>query len=140
MEVFSDIKTSKNIKKFECVDCYFSCCKKGDWGRHILTSKHINLTKSNGLVTINTSYENKCNLCGKEYKSRNGLWNHKKKCNNENKILEEEQTNTCQKNTPELVMELIKNNNELQQIILKQHNILNNLSNSLNNNNTQTCI
>ena len=147
MEVFSDIKTSKNIKKFECVDCYFSCCKKGDWGRHILTSKHINLTKSNGLVTINTSYENKCNLCGKEYKSRNGLWNHKKKCNNENKILEEEQTNTCQKITPELVMELIKNNNELQQIILEQHNTLNNLvkngmsntiTNSLNNNNNKT--
>ena len=50
--------------------------------------------------------------------------------------MEEEQINTFQKITPELVMELIKNNNELQQIILKQHNTLNNLSNSLNNNST----
>jgi hypothetical protein len=137
MEVFSDIKTSKNIQKFECIVCDFSCCKKGDWGRHILTSKHINIIKSIGIVTTNTTHDKlKCNLCGKEYKSRNGLWNHKKKCNNENKILEEEQTNTFQKITPELVMELIKNNNELQQIILKQHNTLNNLSNSLNTNNT----
>ena len=31
MEVFSDRKTSKNINKFVCLECDFSCCKKGDW-------------------------------------------------------------------------------------------------------------
>ena len=40
MEVFSDKKTSKNIKKFECINCDFSCSKKGDWDRHIVRPKH----------------------------------------------------------------------------------------------------
>ncbi len=150
MEVLGDIKTSKDIKKFVCKECDFSCCKKGDWNRHILRPKHINLTTPNGCVTINTSTKtNTCNICGKNYKSRNGLWNHKKKCNIEEKPKEEipsinQQSNTI---TPELVMELIKNNKELQQIILEQHTTLNNLvkngvsntnTNSLNNNNNKT--
>ena len=150
MEVFSDKKhqkTSKNIKQFFCKECDFSCCKKGDWNRHILRPKHLNLTKSNEFVTIKTSNSsNKCDLCGKEYKSRNGLWIHKKKCNLEEKEID--QSNNQQSITPELVMELIKNNKELQHIILEQHNTLNNLvkngisnnttTNSLNNNNNKT--
>jgi hypothetical protein len=99
-------------------------------------------------VTIKTSNSStKCDLCGKEYKSRNGLWNHKKKCNLEKKEID--QSNNQQSITPELVMELIKNNKELQHIILEQHNTLNNLvkngisnntttTNSLNNNNNKT--
>jgi hypothetical protein len=118
MEVFSDEKTSKNINIFFCEICDFSCCKKGDWNRHILRPKHLNLTKSNGCVTLKTS--NICELCKKEYKSRNGLWSHKKKCKNKDVTLEN--NNNQQTITPELVMELIKNNKELRNIILEQHN------------------
>lgn len=143
MEVFGDKKTSKNINKFECLDCHFSCSKKGDWNRHILRAKHVYLTNSNRCVTINTSTDiYNCDVCGKEYKSRNGLWNHKKKCNVEetpNEPIFKQPTNTI---TPELVMELIKNNKELQQIILEQHTTLHNLvkngvsnTTSLNSNN-----
>ena len=152
MEVFSDRKTSKNINKFVCLECDFSCCKKGDWNRHILRPKHINLTTPNGYVTIKTSSKtNTCNICGKDYKSRNGLWNHKKKCSIEEKPKEETHSINQPLNsiTPELVMELIKNNKELQQIILEQHTTLNNLvkngvsntsslNNSNNNNNNKT--
>ena len=131
----------KSSEEFHCNICYYSSSRKGQYLRHLLTNKHkmkqneINVTNLSPKVA--NSFQCTCGMC---FKSRTTLWRHKKKCNNENKLLEEEQTNTCQKNTPELVMELIKNNNELQQIILKQHNILNNLSNSLNNNNAQTCI
>ena len=143
MEVFGDIKTSKNIKKFFCEVCDFSCCKKGDWNRHILRPKHINLTKSNKNVTEKTSKNiSICDVCSKEYKSRNGLWNHKKKC-------KEEITQPIQKSiiiTTELVMELIKDNKEMKQIILEQTNTINslvkngtnNITNSLNNNNNKT--
>lgn len=143
MEVFGDKKHQKNIKKFVCEECDFSCCKKGDWSRHIITPKHINLTKSNNLVTEKTSKNiNICELCNKEYKSRNGLWSHKKTCQ---KIKEQQITTTNPSNiiTTELVLELIKDNKEMKQIILEQHNTINNLvkngtgqiSNSLNNNN-----
>jgi hypothetical protein len=148
MEVLGDIKTSKDIKKFVCKECDFSCCKKGDWNRHILRPKHINLTMSNDYETTNASYKtNICNICGKDYKSRNGLWNHKKKCNIEEKPKELSLNNQLSSViTPELVMELIKNNKELQSIILEQHTTLNNLvkngisnttaNNSHNNNNS----
>jgi hypothetical protein len=140
MEVFGDNKTSKNIKKFYCEFCDFSCCKKGDWNRHIIRPKHINLTNSNKSVTEKASKDiNICDVCSKEYKSRNGLWNHKKKCK------EEKQQPVQQSSmiTTELVMELIKDNKEMKQIILEQNNTINslvkngtnNITNSLNNNN-----
>ena len=147
MEVFGDKKTSKNIKQFYCELCDFSCYKKGDWNRHIVRPKHMNLTNSNKTVTEKTSKSiNICDICSKEYKSRNGLWNHKKKCK------EESQQHIQQSNviTTELVMELIKDNKEMKQIILEQNNTINNLvkngtnnnnnnnTNSLNNNNNKT--
>jgi len=144
MEVFGDIKTSKNIKKIFCEDCHFSCCKKGDWNRHIMTPKHSNLTKSNKNVTENTSINiNICDICSKEYKSRNGLWNHKKKCKEEIPQSFKQPNNII---TTELVMELIKDNKEMKQIILEQNNTINslvkngtnNITNSLNNNNNKT--
>jgi hypothetical protein len=85
-------------------------------------------------------------ICGNTYKYLSGLSRHKKNCNIE-EIPKEELPDQQQSVTPELVLELIKNNKELQQIILDQHNTLNNLvkngiannnTNSLNNNNNKT--
>jgi len=139
-----NVKTSKNIKKHFCEVCDFSCFKKGDLNRHIMRPKHINLTKSNKNVTENTSINiNICDICSKEYKSRNGLWNHKKKCKEEIPQSFKQPNNII---TTELVMELIKDNKEMKQIILEQNNTINslvkngtnNITNSLNNNNNKT--
>jgi len=102
MEVFCDKKTSKNIKIFECKKCNFICCKKGDWNRHILRPKHINLTTCDDSVTEKTYL---CE-CGKGYQSRNGLWSHKKKCQN----------NSSPQNQTELIQFLLKENSEFKQI------------------------
>ena len=140
MEVFGDKKTSKNIANFFCEMCDFYCCKKGDWNRHIIRPKHINLTFSNKNVTEKASKSiNICDKCSKEYLSRNGLWNHKKKCHKEKEPVVQESII----NTAELIMELMKDHKEMKQIILEQNNTINNLvkngtnniSNSLNNNN-----
>jgi hypothetical protein len=146
MEVFGDNKTSKNTNKFVCEFCNFSCCKKGDWNRHIIRPKHINLTTSNINVTEKTlkNIKNICDVCSKEYKSRNGLWNHKKQCK-----IEKDTIYPSNMITTELVMELIKDNKEMKQIILEQNNTISNLvkngitntnvnTNSLNNNNNKT--
>jgi hypothetical protein len=82
------------------------------------------------------------------------LWRHKKKCNFENNNYVDNKSNdnlnsSINSITPELVMELIKDNKELKQIILEQNNTINNLvkngvtqatnnTNSLNNNNNKT--
>jgi len=113
--------TSKNIPKFHCKICDFKCCKKGDWTRHILTSKHQEVTSVTNLVTEKTSYH--CDKCFKTYYSRNGLWQHNKKCilkNDKNIAPQEKTTNSNIDTLTHLVLEVVKSNNEMQ----KQNNEL----------------
>ena len=72
------IKTSKTSSKFICNICTFKCSKKGDYNRHLMTAKHINLTNPNN----KNSNKNKtygC-ICGKTYKHLSTLCNHKNIC------------------------------------------------------------
>jgi hypothetical protein len=78
--------TPKNAEKFYCDACHFNCCKNSDWKRHLTTTKHINtditlthVTKANA---GSSSVVNKfiCE-CGKSYKHRQSLFNHRKQCN-----------------------------------------------------------
>jgi hypothetical protein len=137
MEAFSDIKTSKNISKFCCEICDFKCSKKGDWDRHMMRPKHINLTHSNASCDKKNIYT--CQDCNKNYISRNGLWNHSKKCKKVINIIDNEATSCII--TTDIVMELIKDNKEMKQIILEQNNTINNLvKNGITNNNTNNNI
>ena len=119
----NNTKTSKNIKKIICTDCDFSCFKKGDWNRHIMRPKHINISASNTSVTKDISNNNHiCSICSKEYKSRNGLCNHKKKCNS---TIENTDNNISNMDTnvesvlsdKEIIMALIKDINDFKNII-----------------------
>jgi hypothetical protein len=134
-------KLEKTSPKFLCEKCDFKCFTKTDWSRHIITAKHIKTTENNGKNLENFKSKYVCNNCEKEYNDRAGLWRHKKKCS----IKEEINTIIQNENaiTPELVIEIIKQNQELQ----KQNNELqkqmlevikngtNNTNNIINNNN-----
>lgn len=74
-------KTPKNAKNFHCEKCDFSCSKKSEYDRHLLTAKHRNRTILNDFAPKNAEYF--CE-CGKRYTARNSLWYHKKKCNFKN--------------------------------------------------------
>jgi hypothetical protein len=119
MEAFCDKKTSKNIQKFVCNICDFTCSKKGDWNRHIMRPKHINLTLSNACCDKKNIYI--CNICDKKYSSRNGLWNHKKKCCIEVISEETNETPSNQDITPELIMSVLLQNKELNQMLIEQN-------------------
>jgi hypothetical protein len=140
MEAFCDTKTSKNIHKFICDFCDFSCSKKGDWNRHILRPKHINLTLSNTSCDKKNIYI--CDICDKNYNSRNGLWNHKKKCCIEENNEELNEKTNNHEITPELIMSVLQQNKELQQLLMEQNKTIIELSknNSTNiiTNNTNT--
>jgi len=129
----------ESSKKYVCKQCYYSTCRKNQYERHLSTDKHQTRTFETYLKHLkqnssesSTGYQ--C-FCGINFNSRTTLWRHKKICNGLNS-----QTNII---TTDLVMELIKDNKEMKQIIMDQNNTINNLvkngivSNN-NNNNTIT--
>ena len=121
--------TPKQVPKISCDICNFKCSKQSDFERHLLTNKHKTLIKPNDLTPKNAK-QYSCK-CGKIYKHMSTLCSHKKKC-----INKEETPNVI---TTELILELIKNNKEMKNIILEQNNTINNLvQNGTNSNNTTT--
>jgi hypothetical protein len=79
--------------------------------------------------------------CGRKYTHHSGLWRHKQKCNLQIVAYDEQQL-TINTNTnmisEDVVMELIKDNKELKQIILEQNKTINCLAKNttVTNNNT----
>jgi hypothetical protein len=118
----------KNAKKrhiFICKKCDFKCSKQSDWERHSVTLKHtkdtildyIGLQKNaekNAEFDNSHSVEFLC-LCGKNYKHRQGLYKHKKTCTFISVSENDNITETSDvKYLTSLVLEVVKNNNELQ--------------------------
>ena len=111
---------------FSCVFCDIKTNNKKDYKKHLLTSKHLKTQFGNKMETkcpkFPQNIENNnfiCEFCEKNYKSRTGLWKHKKICKIENKIID---SNILI--TPELIMELIKDNKDMKQIIMEQNNTI----------------
>ena len=122
MYVICDKKNIKNIQKFCCEICDFKCSKKGDWNRHLSTSKHAKHSKNDVICDDFTSKNiYLCDLCNKEYSSRNGLWSHKKHCKQHYKdYLEDEE----QMDINYLVKYLMKENTELKNMLFEQQNVV----------------
>ena len=141
----SNKKTQKNALYF-CEICEFKTDNKTDYNRHILTPKHYNnkflITNNNEKTPQTISFN--CS-CGKEYKYKSGLCAHKKKCfekeekiEGENKIIiEPDNDNDNNTISPELILEIIKQNQEFKDLLLEQNKAIIELSkNSSTTNNT----
>ena len=136
METFSEQnKVAKVAKDFYCEKCDYTCSKKFNWNKHLLTAKHIQVTPGDTFVAkVAKSSKNNfysCEICNKEYSSRNGLWKHKKTCS--------EQKSDEEISTKELVLMLFQQNNKVQDAIIemsKQITTTNNNNNTTNNNNS----
>jgi hypothetical protein len=161
------METLKNPQKthFTCDKCCFITHNKKDYSRHLLTSKHAKIhqmeTNGNVLETFGNEKtpilpqktpEHICKNCDKGFISRNGLWKHKKKC----EIKTENITITVEDPDPEqeaeknlfstdLILELLKQNQEFKELIIEQNkqmlemskdrNITNNITQNNTNNN-----
>jgi hypothetical protein len=148
-------KPQKNPKKtniFVCEYCHFGSVSKKDYTKHLSTSKHSNMSKDTEDIQItqkkpNTSFA--CE-CGNIYIHKSGLWRHKKKCtfiiNDDNKIVNNIYPTTTivnntlveVKNLTNMVMELMKSNNELQKQLVDVCKNSNSISNSNINSNNKT--
>lgn len=78
LSLINGIASEENID-FICSQCDFSCKKRGDWTRHLVTKKHLKVIE---LVNTNAS-RNICN-CGKIYKHLPSLYKHKRTCTQDN--------------------------------------------------------
>lgn len=122
----SDAKNAENAKNFNCTKCDFICSKKSEWDRHVVTSKHIFGDKSDNFGDAKNAYI--CEICEKKYTSRNGLWLHNKKCHppkTDDNIMQIVPFDTSI--TSDLIMELLKDNKDMKQIIIDQNNTINKL-------------
>jgi hypothetical protein len=147
----SDVINPNPIKKtpqFFCVPCCFETCNKKDFGRHLKTRKHLivknSLQDSDKPQQKPLTYDCKC---GKNYKHRQGLSLHKKKCNINQEQVESPKTNSNEseiKILTNLVLDVVKQNQELTNKIVDicktglNSNQTNNISNSNINSNNKT--
>jgi hypothetical protein len=156
-------KSAKIRTEFVCVKCLYNTCDKKDYNKHINTAKHKNNTNVDIVLTnigeksanLNANInEIVCN-CGKKYKSRQGLYAHKKKCdiieneksitngksidnsNNSNTINNANATTNANNQltlTNDLIIKLLNDNKEMREIIIKQQDQISELLPKIGNN------
>jgi hypothetical protein len=165
METFGNNLVAKSGKKvaknYYCEICDYSCYKKYNWNKHLLTSKHNVETNENDLDTESGKkwqIQKYTCKCGKQYKNKSGLWKHHQKClvsmsniSNDNNIINELKQDehddiTEEKITPlenpqmdqiiHLFQEQLKENKELKELIIEQQKMI--LDMGIGNNNNIT--
>jgi hypothetical protein len=115
----------EKLQKFCCNICDFITSEKWRYVRHISTGKHKKETKEDILDDAKSCTSYLCK-CGKEYKYRQGLWKHQKKCETyiiENNI-NSENTKSISINSIDkehLINYLLKENSEFKQLLLDQN-------------------
>jgi len=117
-------KSAKIRSEFVCINCNYTTCDKKDYNKHIATVKHKNNTNVDILLTASVKKsellaEIICN-CGKKYKSRQGLYAHKKKCNFLQNAKVVNGSNNELALTNDLIINLLNDNKDMREIIIKQ--------------------
>ena len=132
-------KSLNSTYKYYCIYCNYSTYSLKDYNKHLSTTKHINRVFLEQKIPKNPNLFI-CDKCNKSYKARNSLWYHQKKCvkseknkNEENPIIS--QFNPLFNISNEVVIELIKDNKEMKEIIsgLVKNGIYNNHSHNTTN-------
>jgi hypothetical protein len=139
----TDNLSSKLPPTFCCEKCNYTSSNKKDYNKHLLTRKHKN-TDNLMILTDEKTQKNPMFTCecGNEYKHRQSLFNHKKKCSF--KPLEPEPD----KSSNNVILELLKQNQEFKELIIEQNKqivelagkvgtTINNTTNNTNNFNLQ---
>jgi hypothetical protein len=132
-------KSSQKVAQyFYCNLCDYNTCKKANYDKHIITPKHLRMTEDYiGGQKVAKSSKKVANQtfnceCGKTYKHRQGLWKHKKQCCNEcsyDNFQDDNQVNISTKKNDniadkDLIMMLIKDNNELRKMMMEQQSLM----------------
>ena len=133
--VFDNLIKQKLSNKYYCEKCDYGTSRKNNMDNHNLSAKHTKTTKNNDFKHCLSKKYN-CQNCNNSYNDRAGLWRHKKKC-----ISEKTDDNT-EPTDKELILLLLKQNNDLQNKVLEvcKSGISNNTisNNTITNSNNKT--
>ena len=153
------METKKSLKKslvFVCTVCDYTTSKKSDFDKHLSTRKHDDMVTMETVETKKSqkvAQHNMCNKCKKVYNTRSGLWKHMKICDYITNVsvlssegYEKEESSVKIDNLynipnkDELLLKLIKDNDEMMKIIKGQQEQINSIipkiGNTTNNNTT----
>jgi len=146
---------TKKHTNYDCEKCGFKCERKTDWSRHLSTLKHQKHEFVNNELIEKAHKSFNCDFCNKEYNSKVGLWKHNKKCNvtclaialpppiNETKkddiiellINENKDFKSESNDFKNLILDLVKSNNDLQKQMIEMCNQNNTIINNTNSHN-----
>ena len=142
----TEASQNKNVVIFSCEACNFKCYKEYNYKSHLATPKHAKFTKVYKSLQKNAEPVSAliCK-CSKTYSTRMGLWKHKQKCqlmNDKNDTaLASELKEMVSRDKDGLILKLLKDNEEIKQILrevlpkIGNNTIINN-NNTTNNNTT----
>lgn len=126
-----DALVTKSSGVFRCDFCDYNTSKKYNLTKHLSSIKHLCHEKvakvapdvNESIYAVRTYV---CGKCNKHYRSRNGLWTHSKTCNHSNNYIHTNNGNGHNGNNghnptdtniaylTSMVIEVVKNNAELQ--------------------------
>jgi len=112
-------KVPNEHKKFHCECCDYLTCRESQYIRHCSTAKHKMVTTVTDChhIVPESSAAHKCENCNKTYKSRNGLWQHSKKC--DAKTIQQPVVENLVMDTT-MIMNIFKENQEFKALLFEQ--------------------
>ena len=131
-EPFRMESSKKVAESSKCIYCDYSTDRSNNMKKHLLSAKHQKRTKTNLFepkVAKSSKLFLSCKNCGKFYKSKSGLWSHLKTC----EYKPEKLVNIIDK---EFVMDLLKQNGEMCENIIKNLPVTSNANQSYNTTNS----
>jgi len=143
-------KCAIKCQQYICDVCDFKCSKLSNYNTHILTPKHSqNIFSNQSGDKTHQKGDFVCENCEKKYKSKSGLWYHSRTCVVDNEVFQEP-TQTLNQNLnqyqnqnlnqvhqidPNILLDIIKQNQELQKQMIE---FMKTNTQTTNNNNTNT--
>ena len=143
------ILVPKSTKKFHCINCDYSTCRKSQYDRHLSTDKHKKLQNE----TFETKNQQKSSkkfqcACGIILKSRTTLWRHRNICSQTTIEASNEETidnikddtdtevNKTNMTDKDLIAFILKENSEFKKLLIEV--VKNGTHNTTNNDNSHS--
>ena len=133
LDSMDSYKSQQDKNKYICFLCNYNTFNKKDYNKHLNTLKHLK-SEEDSKNNFQNIIDNKiweCE-CGKNYKYDSGYYKHKKKCkfnqikNSQNNEIQNETQNELNilTNKDDLIIKLIKDNEEFKQLLKEQNLII----------------